>query len=102
MSEVAWSPRAQRAHRRLYRYLLETEPAAAVTVGRRLFDAGMALGDHPTGRPGRHPRTYEKSLPDINYILLYRIQTRGRDDVVLILDIVHGRRNWPEGQMPPR
>ena len=98
--KVTWSPRARSSHSRIYQYIFQTNPHEAMRVGRRILDGGNALGLHLTGRIGRTPKTYEKSLADINYILQYR-RRRGGDEVV-ILDIVHGRRNWPDGQMPPR
>ncbi len=70
-------------------------------VGQSILDAGNALGSHPTGRPGRVARYYEKSLTDISYIIQYRFSRRRGADVVLIVDIVHTRRNWRKGEMPP-
>lgn len=99
MSEVIWSPRSTRALARIFRYIARDNPHDAVRVGRRIVDAGNALGQYLTGRPGRYARRYEKSLTVISYILHYRIR-RGSDDVV-ILDIVYSRREWQPGKQPP-
>ncbi|WP_366144008.1 type II toxin-antitoxin system RelE/ParE family toxin [Devosia sp.] len=98
---VVLSARASKAHAQIYRYISEQDPAAALRVGRRIVEATAALGRHLTGRPGRYRRSYEKSLPDIHYILVYRLERRSGEDIVLIVDIVHSRRDWPPGQLPP-
>lgn len=100
MSAVIWSPRAKAALARIFRYIAEQNPQQAVRVGQRMLDGGNVLGLRLTGRIGRTPGRYEKSLTDINYILKYRLR-RGGDEVV-ILDIVHARLDWQSGQMPPR
>lgn len=102
MSKVSWSARAKRAHARIYTFIAEHDPQAALRVGKRILNAGEALGKHPTGRKSQVPRTYEKSLTDIHYILHYRIERRASEDRIVILDIVHSRRNWLPGQLPKR
>ena len=95
MTEVIWSARAKRAHSQIIAYLAERgDLPAGARVGRRIFEAGNALGNYQTGRKGRVAGTYEKSLPDINYILQYKINRRAGKERVVILDVVHGRRNW--------
>ncbi len=98
---VVWSNKGSGAHARIYQYLAERDPAAAVRVGRRIAEGAAALGQHLTGRPGRYRRSYEKSLTDIHYVLVYRLERRSGQEVVVILDVVHTRRNWPPDQMPP-
>ena len=99
MTTVIWSPRSKTTLARIFRYIAAHDPQQAMRVGQRLLDGGNGLGKQLSGRPGRYARHYEKSLTDINYILHYRLR-RDRDEVVII-DIVHSRRDWQHGQMPP-
>jgi plasmid stabilization system protein ParE len=100
VSEVTWSAKARRAQADIFAYIAEYDPHAALSVCRRIVQAGARLGEYPTGRPGRIPKTYEKSLPDVGYILLYRIDRKRTGDRITVLDIVHGRRNWVPGSWP--
>lgn len=95
MSQVVWSPRSMRTHDRIIRYIEARNPDAARKVGRRILDAGDALGEHPTGRPGRAAGTYVKSVTEVSYLIVYRID-RGRDRID-ILDIVHTRQDGIAG-----
>jgi plasmid stabilization system protein ParE len=97
--DVTWSPKARLSHARIYQYIFQTNPHEAMRVGRRILAGGNALALTLTGRMGRTPRTYEKSLTDINYILQYRLRRGGQE--VVILDVIHSRRNWPAGEPPP-
>ena len=99
MSEVIWSPRSKDALSAIFRYVAHQDVRQAIRIGQLLLDAGNSLGRQLTGRPGRYPRHYEKSITDLNYILIYRLR-RERDEVVIV-DIIHSRRNWPDGQPPP-
>jgi plasmid stabilization system protein ParE len=91
LSEVIWSPQSKRSQAKIYRYIARDNPVAAFDVGRRILDAGNGLGIYPTGRKGRVKGTYVKSLPNLPYILVYRIDRRR--DRIQILDIVHTRRD---------
>jgi toxin ParE1/3/4 len=95
--EVVWSARSKRRHREIIAYIAADNELAAEKVGRRLIEVGDALGEYPTGRPGRLPRTYEKSIPQLRYILIYAIERRPGADRIAILDIVHSRQEWPPG-----
>lgn len=94
MSEVRWSARANRALTRIYEFIAEREPAAARNVAARIVAAADRLGEYPTGRPGRVAGTYEKSLPDLHYILQYRVRAGGSAGEVFILDVKHARQDW--------
>ena len=87
MSAVIWSPRSKDALSAIFRYVAQQDVRQAVRIGQLLLDAGNGLGGQLTGRPGRYPRHYEKSITDLNYILIYRLR-RERDEVVIV-DIIN-------------
>jgi toxin ParE1/3/4 len=84
-----------RTHDRIIRYIEARNPDAARKVGRRILDAGNALGKHPTGWRGRAAGTYVKSVTDVAYLIVYRIDRRR--DRIDILDIVHARQDGMPG-----
>ena len=96
MRSVRWSNRADKSLASILLYLARRNPEAAHAVTHRIVEAGDALGQHSTGRPGRLPHTYVKSLTDISYILSYRIEGRGAAETIVILDVLHSRR----GRLP--
>lgn len=89
--QVVWTARAQRSYAQIVRYIYERNPATAIEVGRRLREAANALGIHPTGRKGKVAGTHVKSVANLPYIVVYRLN--GRQDRVEILDLVHTRRD---------
>lgn len=98
MRKVVWSERASSDYQRAIAYIAEDSPFAAARVARRINDAAVSLGQHPSGRPGRLTGWYEKSLTDIKYIVAYNL-----DDppgVLNILRIVHTSREWLPGTWP--
>jgi plasmid stabilization system protein ParE len=58
------------------------------------------LQDFATGRPGRVPGTYEKSVRGLPYIVAYELVSLGGEEVVAILRVIHAARDWPEGSWP--
>jgi toxin ParE1/3/4 len=70
----------------------ENAPAADRTVT-RILDRVETLCAHPEmGRAGRVANTRELVVTDTPFIVPYRV----RDEVVEILAVFHGARNWPE------
>jgi addiction module RelE/StbE family toxin len=87
---VLWSAAAQRALAAAKTYIANDDPAAAQRVERRILDRVAALARMPyIGRPGRRPGTRELSIPDVRYLIVYRI----RDDEILILMLWHSRQS---------
>jgi toxin ParE1/3/4 len=80
---------------RTIRYIEARNPQAAREVGRRLLDTGNGLAKHPTGRRGRVAGTYVKSVTELSYLIVYRIDHKR--DRVDILDILHARRDGVPG-----
>jgi plasmid stabilization system protein ParE len=97
MKPVRWSRRADRSLASIFRCFATENPEAGYRIAHRIVDAGNALGDYPAGRPGRLPRTFVKSLPDISCVLVYRVEGRGEDARIAILDVIHSRRRRAPG-----
>lgn len=73
-------------------YVAAESPLAAYRLARDLFDRPQILADAPLiGRTGRALGTRELVLPDLPYIVVYRVTAS-----VEILAIVHTARDWPE------
>lgn len=98
---VVWSDTARADYLAIIRYIAERNPDAALRVAERIEDAGAALGDFGTGRPGRVQGTYEKLVTGLPYIIAYEINPRPEGgETVAILHVIHGARDWPEDAWP--
>ena len=81
-------------------------PGLRLTILRRpgvwpaLDKAGLALGEMPTGRPGRVTGTYEKLVTGLPYILAYVIAGTGKGEEVAIVRVIHTSRDWPAEGWP--
>ena len=81
-------------------WLAADNPAAARRVAAALDQAGLALGEMPTGRPGRVTGTYEKLVTGLPYILAYVIAGAGEQEEVAIVRVIHTSRDWPAEGWP--
>ncbi|MDF1598175.1 type II toxin-antitoxin system RelE/ParE family toxin [Mesorhizobium sp. YIM 152430] len=78
-----------RCHAGLYR---RAKSGGGVKLVNGILDRTGHLSQTPEiGRNGRVQGTRELVLPDIGYVVAYRL----RDDVE-ILAVMHGAREWPE------
>ena len=98
MRRVVWSAEARRDFLDILGYVATDNPSAADRLTDRIEEAAANLGDFATGRRGRAEGTFEKVLPLLPYLIIYRI-TRADDgtEVVGIARVVHGARDWPPG-----
>jgi toxin ParE1/3/4 len=93
MKDVLWFDRAVFSLQDITDYLTERNPAAAMRVVERILAVADRLAESPfTGRPGRVPETRELVLVNLPYIIAYEI----RETAVVILDVIHTARQWPE------
>ncbi len=98
---VVWSNSARDDYLAIIGYIAQENPDAAARVANRIDEAAAALSGFATGRVGRVNGTYEKVLPGLPYILAYEIVTRPQGgEMVAILHVIHGARDWPAGQWP--
>jgi len=76
----------------VYAYYAERNPAAADKVVGAILAAVNGLAQFPLmGRQGEVPGTRERIVTRYPYRIVYHIE----GDVVEILRIVHGSRQWP-------
>ena len=101
MRRVVWSEDALDEFDDLVGYIAADNPPAALAVAGRIEDAIKALAAMPVGRRGRVAGTYEKVVSGLPYIIAYPLgdEPRGHETLT-VLRIVHGARDWPEGQWP--
>ena len=98
---VVWSNTARDDYLAILRTIAEVNPDAAERVADRIEAAVAGLSDFATGRAGRVTGTYEKVLPGMPYILAYELVSRPEGgEMVAILHVIHGARDWPEGEWP--
>ncbi len=90
---VAWSPDAVADLEELSRYIeAATSLASANRITRTIYEAAQSLGKLPNrGRPGRIAGIRELVIPNLPYIIMYRVFP----EHVVILNIVHGAQQWP-------
>ena len=98
--KVRWSRDALDDLKSVLSYIDHENPVAARRVAATLEETANALGRHLTGRPGRHPGMYEKSVAKLPYIIAYEIWTQGKGETVMIVRIIHSARNWPVDAWP--
>ena len=98
MRTVVWTDQAQTTLADITTFISGDSLTAARKVMSRITEAAAQLGSIPTGRRARIRGVYEKSLPDIRYIIAYAL-----DDppgTVTILRIIHTARDWPSDTWP--
>ena len=89
---IRWTRRAVRRLDQIGAYIAKDSPASAARVVARIISAVDFLSEQPAmGRVGRIAQTRELVLPDIPYIVAYRV--RGTD--VEILTVMHAAQRWP-------
>lgn len=81
-------------------YIAADNPSAARRVADAIDRTALALGDMPTGRPGRVTGTYEKSVTNLPYILAYAITQTGSEETVAIVRVIHTSRDWSAETWP--
>lgn len=72
-------------------YIAKENPQAANAVAQRVWQAAKTLRDNPAiGRVGHIEGTRERVVARTPYLIVYRLQS----DVIEILRVWHGRRDW--------
>ena len=100
MREIVWSASALVDMDGLASYIAADNPVAALRVLGQIDAAVERLAHTPIGRRGRVTGSYEKPVPRLPYIIAYAVQPGPIDERIVILRIIHGTRNWPEGEWP--
>lgn len=91
--KLEWSPFALEDRNRIFDYIEQDNPRAAVAVDDRIREQAGLLAKLPeSGRPGRIEGTRELVIGGTPYIAAYCILS----DTVRILRVLHGAQHWPE------
>lgn len=97
---VGWSREALDDIKGQVAFIAGDNPLAARRIADRLRDAGEALGNLATGRPGRVTGTYETSVSRLPYIIAYELRPIAGRESVVILRVIHTARDWPAEEWP--
>lgn len=90
---IDWSPLAKADRNAIFDYIEEQNLVAAIAVDEQIEIQTDRLLDFPeSGRLGRIPNTRELIITHTPYIAAYTI----REDVVLVLRVLHGSQLWPD------
>jgi addiction module RelE/StbE family toxin len=91
--QVTWRRKAREDLETAQRYIAQSDPGAAARIGEFILAAASALETAPEiGRPGRVDETRELVVPHTSFILAYAVIA----EEIVILDVIHGAREWPE------
>lgn len=96
MRTVVWSNDALDDLDAVLRFIARDNPRAASALVDRIDEAASGLSRFQTGRQGRVAKTYEKVVRRTPCILAYAMT----DERITILRVIHGRREWLEGDWP--
>ncbi|MGD9814273.1 MAG: type II toxin-antitoxin system RelE/ParE family toxin [Hyphomonadaceae bacterium] len=98
---MRWSVEALDEFESAVTRLRAKNPAAAERYVEDLNAALAGLARRNTGRLGRVPGTFEKSLPKWRYVIAFQILRNAQSEEALyIVRIIHTSRNWPKGAWP--
>ena len=97
---VGWSRDALDDIKGQVAFIARDNPLAARRIADRLRDAGEALGNFATGRPGRVTGTYETSVSRLPYIIAYELRPIAGRESVVILRVIHTARDWSAEEWP--
>jgi addiction module RelE/StbE family toxin len=93
---LVWTERSLGDRRQIYEHIEADDPRAAIAIDERIEVAARRLLVFPeSGRPGRVEDTRELVVARTAIVIPYRVV----GDVIRLLRVLHGAREWPE-QMP--
>ena len=93
--KILWRKVAQDDLNGAFDYILDFDPQAALRLYETIRARVELLAGHPAlGRAGRVPDTRELVIPGTPYLVAYTVDRRL--DAVVVLRVLHGRRQWPE------
>ena len=98
---VLWAEAARDDYLGIIRFIAQENPDAAERVADGIDQAILRLGDMAVGRAGRVSGTYEKVVAGLPYIIAYDIVAQpDGGEMIAVLHVIHGARNWPKGEWP--
>ena len=91
--KIKWHRKARQDLRDARTYIAKDNPQAAAQVAQRILQAIERLPANPgIGRTGRVMDTRELVIAGTPYLVPYRVM----GDVIVILRVLHGARQWPD------
>jgi len=96
MRDIVWSDEALDDFDSAIHFIAKHSARSVNLVADRIERAVDSLADMPTGRPGRVKGTYERMVQKTPHIIAYTLS----DAAVRIAHIIHGARDWSEGEWP--
>ncbi|MES1200954.1 MAG: type II toxin-antitoxin system RelE/ParE family toxin [Pseudomonadota bacterium] len=97
---VRWSDDALEEFDRAVAFMRQHDARAANKMLDELNATALALGRRNTGRRGRVPGTYERSIPKWRYVIAFEVRAIGDREEIYILRVIHTARDWPKGAWP--
>ena len=95
---VLWTRTALDVLKAQIDFIARENPAAARRVVELILLSGNSLEDFAIGHAGRVVRTYEKSVRGMPYIIAYEIDRKGGAETIVMLHVIHGARDWLQGE----
>jgi toxin ParE1/3/4 len=95
--KVIWSEETLTDAQKIFEYIARDNAQNARLVADRMDHSITLLSETPFGRPGRMQGTYEAIVPRTTFIIAYQL---GKDNSLEIVRVIHGARNWEEGEWP--
>lgn len=95
MLRLRWTIKALIDFDEAQAYIAHENPRAAQVIARRIYQAAERLREHPDiGTPARIQEARTWSVRHTPYLIVYRV----RVDVVEIVRLWHGRRDWQNAE----
>jgi addiction module RelE/StbE family toxin len=90
--QLRWTEEAAHDLDRIADYLSIHLPDRAADLLLRIYEAPTTLLTFPNrGRPGKRAGTRDLVLVPLPYVVVYTV----RDDIVVVVRILHGAQAWP-------
>lgn len=95
MRRLRWTIKALIDFDEAQAWIAHENPIAARMVAERIHEAVQRLREHPDiGTPGRFPDARIWTVRRTPYLIVYRV----REDVLEIVRVWHGRRDWQNAE----
>jgi addiction module RelE/StbE family toxin len=91
--QIKWTTKARNDLYSVEEYISRDNPTAAVDTVLKIIETVESLSTFTQiGRPGRVPDTRELVIPNLPFIVPYRVD----NTTIVILRVYHTSRKWPE------
>ena len=95
--KVFWSEDALTDLQKIFEFIARDNVQNAHLVADRIEHLIALLAEVPFGKQGRMINTYEAIVPKTPFIIAYQL---AKDNSLNIARVIHGARNWQEGEWP--